>query len=238
MLAAEADHWCIVRCCFCTVARQGGQLAAMPVGVELLRLKRGVGRAAAVCSFFVRIDEKHILGDFTSKLARYFVLAVDESEQRGVSHQLCGKLKNRITEPTCSVTLKGIDPYDVRSCHRYIYCINWLDALNIELLDQRFFVTECSSTFQGRKELFAQMKQLIDRHAGLLWNYFKKFPLQRHWNRTIPTTPAKRTVIARRYPTPVQFAIASPIFWRGQDTHPNDIRWHWDQLYTKYRVGP
>merc|ERR1711991_616998 len=51
----------------------------------------------------------------------------------GVSHQLCGKLKNRITEPTCSVTLKGIDPYDMRSCHRYIYCINWLDALNIEL---------------------------------------------------------------------------------------------------------
>jgi hypothetical protein len=66
------------------------------------------------------------------------------------------------TEQTFSVTLKGIDPYDVRSCHRYIYCINWLDALNIELLDQRFFVTECSSTFQGRKELFAQMKQLID----------------------------------------------------------------------------
>jgi hypothetical protein len=81
-----------------------------------------------------------------------------------------------------------------------------------------------------------QMKQLIDRHAGLLWNYFKKFPLQRHWNRTIPITPVKRTGIARRYPTPVQFAIASPIFWRGQDTHPNDIRWHWDQLYTKDRA--
>ena len=41
---------------FCTVARQGCQLAAMSVGVELLRLKRGIGRAAVVCSFFVRID--------------------------------------------------------------------------------------------------------------------------------------------------------------------------------------
>ena len=37
---------------FCTAARQGCQLAAMSVGVELLRLKRGFGRAAAVCSFF------------------------------------------------------------------------------------------------------------------------------------------------------------------------------------------
>jgi hypothetical protein len=38
-------------------------------------------------------DENLILGDFASKLARYFVLAVDESKVRGVFCENSGKLK-------------------------------------------------------------------------------------------------------------------------------------------------
>ena len=81
---------------------------------------------------------------------------MDESKRRGVSYENSGKLKNKITEPTCTVTYKGEDPFDIRSCHRFIYCVNWLDAVDIELFDQRFCVIECSAQLRGQKEVFEQ----------------------------------------------------------------------------------
>jgi hypothetical protein len=192
-------------------------------------------------------DENHILGDFTSKLAKYFVLAVDESKRRGVSYENSGKLKNKITEPTCTVTYKGEDPFDIRSCHRFIYCVNWLDAIDIELFDQRFCVIECSAQLRGQKEVFEQFDVQVQEHAPLLWNFFKKRPLNRHWNRVVPMTDVKRSIIERKYPTAVQFAIRCSDFWLGQvrydsggtgdKTQANDaeVRWHWDRLYRVYR---
>ena len=64
-------------------------------------------------------------------------------------------------------------------------------------------------------------------------------------------TAAKRAVLERKFPSPVQFIIRCPQVWMGQtqygdrskgwagDARPPpqavpEIRWHWDQLFSLY----
>jgi hypothetical protein len=106
---------------------------------------------------------------------------------------------------------------------------------------------ECSAQLRGQKEVFEQFDVQVQEHAPLVWNFFKKGPLNRHWNRVVPMTDVKRSIIERKYPTAVQFAIRCSEFWLGQvkfesrasgdKTQAKDaeIRWHWDRLYGVYR---
>jgi hypothetical protein len=147
-----------------------------------------------------------------------------------------------------------MDPFDMRSCHRFLYCVNWRDAIDVELFDQRFCIIECDARLRGRKEVFEEFDAAIQQHTALLWNFFKKRPLDKHWNRVVPMTDVKRRIIERKYPTAVQFVIRCAEFWGGQATYETrlnssqfgrkddggcgivgEIRWHWDTLYGVYR---
>jgi hypothetical protein len=138
-------------------------------------------------NYFQQIDdENHILGDFTSVLSDHILINVDESSKHGQSYTLCGKLKNKISEPTISITRKGFDQYYITSAHRFIYCVNW--------------------------------------------------------NKKIPMTAAKRSIVQTKYPSIIQFVLQCPKFWQGQTAltavtanSPSDIVWHWDALYQHYR---
>ncbi len=197
-------------------------------------------------NYFQQIDdENHILGDFTSVLADHILINVDESSKHGQSYTLCGKLKNKISEPTISITRKGFDQYYITSAHRFIYCVNWKEALDIELFDMRFAVYECNPCFRGQKEKFEQIDELLNANKALLWNYFRKRPIKKHWNKKIPMTAAKRSIVQTKYPSIIQFVLQCPKFWQGQaaftaqghlsQQQPSDIVWHWDTLYQHYR---
>ena len=187
-------------------------------------------------------DENHVLGDFTSVLADHTIINIDESSKHGQSYTLCGKLKNKISEPTTSITRKGFDQYYTTSTHRYIYCINWKEALDIELFDMRFAVYECNPCYRGQKEKFDQIEEVLNANKALLWNYFRKRPIKKHWNKKIPMTAAKRSIVQTKYPSITQFVLRCPKFWQGQTAlttnqqrSPADIVWHWDTLYQHYR---
>jgi hypothetical protein len=194
-------------------------------------------------------DENHVLGDFTSVLADHIIINIDESSKHGQSYTLCGKLKNKISEPQSSITRKGFDQYYITSAHRYVYCINYKEALDIELFDQRFLVLECDPRHRGQKEAFDNIERIINENKALFWNYFRKRPINKHWNRKIPMTDAKRSIIQTKYPSIVQFVVRSPKFWLGQQNAvngggseengavagPAEIVWHWDTLYQHYR---
>lgn len=196
-------------------------------------------------------DENHILGDFTGKLAQYFAFAIDESEKGGVSKQKCGRLKNRISEATCSITYKGLDPFTMRSCHRFVYCVNYLDCLDIELHDQRFVIFDCDPCYQGNKDFFQNIGNCIQQNRSLLWNYFKKYPLEKQWNKKVPMTQVKQQMLQKKYPTALQFISECSNIWKGQHVYENltvqdevqeecladdfTISWHWQQLYQVYR---
>jgi hypothetical protein len=201
-------------------------------------------------NYFQQIDdENHVLGDFTSVLADHIIINIDESSKHGQSYTLCGKLKNKISEPQSSITRKGFDQYYITSAHRYVYCINYKEALDIELFDQRFLVLECDPRHRGQKEAFDNIERIINENKALFWNYFRKRPINKHWNRKIPMTDAKRSIIQTKYPSIVQFVVRSPKFWQGQTAltaltalqghasqqQPPDIVWHWDTLYQHYR---
>ncbi len=77
--------------------------------------------------------------------------------------------------------------------------------------------------------------------SALLWNFFKKRPLARHWNRKVPMTEVKQRIIEKKFPSPIQFVLSSKAFWMGQKAyhshydpsqieanHPVEIKWHWD----------
>jgi hypothetical protein len=182
-------------------------------------------------------DENHILGDFTSTLAKHMIINIDESSKRGKSYEQCGKLKNKITEPECSITYKGADPFTITSCHRYIYTVNYKDAINVELFDARFLITECDPRFRSQKEVFDAIENMVTKYGALIWNYFRKRPLNKHWNKVIPMTDIKRNILESKFPSIVQFVIKSPIFWSGQQAliKPAEIAWHLDELYHNYR---
>lgn len=188
-------------------------------------------------------DENHILGDFTSVLADHILINVDESSKHGQSYTLCGKLKNKISEPTISITRKGFDQYYITSAHRFIYCVNWKEALDIELFDMRFAVYECNPCFRGHKEKFEQIDEVLNANKALLWNYFRKRPIKKHWNKKILMTAAKRSIVQTKYPSIIQFVLQCPKFWQGQTAltanqqlqSPSDIVWHWVTLYQQYR---
>jgi hypothetical protein len=194
-------------------------------------------------NYFQQIDdENHILGDFTSVLSDHILINVDESSKHGQSYTLCGKLKNKISEPTISITRKGFDQYYITSAHRFIYCVNWKEALDIELFDMRFAVYECNPCFRGQKEKFEQIDEVLNANKALLWNYFRKRPIKKHWNKKIPMTAAKRSIVQTKYPSIIQFVLQCPKFWQGQTAltaltanSPSDIIWHWDTLYQHYR---
>ena len=194
--------------------------------------------------YFQQIDdENHILGDFTSVLADHILINVDESSKHGQSYTLCGKLKNKISEPTISITRKGFDQYYITSAHRFIYCVNWKEALDIELFDMRFASYECNPCFRGQKEKFEQIDEVLNANKALLWNYFRKRPIKMHWNKNIPMTAAKRSIVQTKYPSIIQFVLQCPKFWQGQAAltanqqlqSQSDIVWHWDTLYQQYR---
>jgi hypothetical protein len=138
----------------------------------------------------------------------------------------------------------------MRSCHRWIYCVNWLDALNIELYDVRFCVIDCNPEYIGKKAIFDSIATLMKSHAWMLWNYFKKRPIDKDWNKSVPLTAVKQSVIERKYGSHVQFVLQCGTFWGGQQqpasrgSYINSdamnpplsvIKWHWDALYGLYR---
>lgn len=201
--------------------------------------------------YFLQCDDaNHVFGDFTKFLEKHMAINVDDPDKNGSSEIKTGRVKHHITEKSCSITGKGKDPYCIRSCHRWIWTINDLGLLNIELLDERFFVLAADPIFQYNKEKFEMLDELVENNRALIWNYFKKLPIDKYWNRKVPMTDAKRTALEAKFPSVVQFVIRNPDFWLGQQLlkehiekpretppppPPIDLRWHWDKLYHLYK---
>ena len=188
-------------------------------------------------------NDELIVGTFNGVLEDKLIIIVDDPDSYGASHKCMGRLKNLITEPTVQVHRKGLEAYVKRSCTRVTYCTNTVDAICVELFDRRFLMSQCCPSRVGQSCFFDRLAKIARDYDWLLWNYFYHRQLSHsHWWNHLPISSLKRQLVRKKFPLPVQFAISSADFWKGQDLKGTAdskkpiIRWHYEYLYQQYRT--
>jgi hypothetical protein len=86
----------------------------------------------------------------------------EEVSEKGQAFSNHNRLKAEITAKTERVEKKGVDPYDVRNCSRYIFFTNNESTLYIENDDRRFTLHKINSKHAADRVYFAPIAREIE----------------------------------------------------------------------------
>ena len=120
-------------------------------------------------------------------------------------HALFDKLKNKITDPTMQIEIKGGKSFIYPDFSNFIYCTNNDFTIKIEEGDARYFITQCSPCHKGDFKYYNDLSSTFnDETANHFFSYiyYMQDPVE---IRNIIETPLKREMMINCLSTPKKF---------------------------------
>jgi hypothetical protein len=116
---------------------------------------------------------RDIFGSFNGQMADSFFVNINEIGKKDLIDYM-GLLKGLITDKPLTINKKGIEPYKIKSFHRFVFTTNNTDPIDITQDNRRFWITRCSDELKGNVEYFNKFNQLIDDPCFLksIYSYF------------------------------------------------------------------
>jgi len=110
-------------------------------GSYILLVKKMLGDDKVLCT---TNPSRDVWGSFNPMMKNAYFVFLDELEKK-YSCEKDGELKALVTEPTINISCKGVDPYEVRSCHRFCSATNKEEGgVSTKPGDRRNLIINCS----------------------------------------------------------------------------------------------
>ena len=137
-----------------------------------------------------------VLGHFNGIIRDKILICLNELEFKQ-SNPVDGKLKALITDPTVSITHKGVDPYDMNSYHRLISFTNKKDLpIQTHSKDRRKLIISSSDELVGNKQYGSDYMKLVNdpKHIGAFYHYLLSLNVSDLMTKALPNTQYHRDV--------------------------------------------
>ena len=116
---------------------------------------------------------RDIFGSFNGQMADSFFVNINEIGKKDLVEYM-GLLKGLITDKPLTINKKGIEPYKIKSFHRFVFTTNNMDPIDIKEDNRRFWIMRCSDELKGNSEYFNKFNQLINDPCFIksVYSYF------------------------------------------------------------------
>ena len=140
--------------------------------------------------FMTTEPSKNVWGSFNHLMADSFLVNLNELSKKD-SLEAEGKIKGLITDSSLTINGKGINQYNIKSCHRFIITTNKEDPIKTSTDDRRNLIIRSSDEKVGDKKYFKYLQSIIDdvNVAKTVYEYFKSIPDMDKFHQLVkPTT--------------------------------------------------
>ena len=120
---------------------------------------------------------RDVWGDFNSIMRNCFLVNLNELSKKDTL-EADGKIKGLITDTSLTINQKGIDPYQIKSYHRFIVTTNKGEPLNSSKGDRRNLIIRSSDEKKGDSAYFQVVHSYLDdiNVIRTCYDYFKSIP--------------------------------------------------------------
>jgi hypothetical protein len=120
---------------------------------------------------------RDVWGDFNSIMRNCFLVNLNELSKKDTL-EAEGKIKGLITDTSLTINQKGIDPYQIKSYHRFIVTTNKGEPLNSSKGDRRNLIIRSSDEKKGDSAYFQVLHSYLDdiNVIRTCYDYFKSIP--------------------------------------------------------------
>jgi hypothetical protein len=201
------------------------------IALVLKSSDKQIGKSILINEFLIPfvIGEKYSLADagldsLTAKfnqhlMGKIFINTDELSTLDGGFHQSFDVIKNRITEKTMKIEIKGGAVFTYSNYMNVIMNTNHDFTLKLEVGDARYCVLECNPQYKGDYEYFNKLNKLFNQeNANHFFSYICYYDKSVEV-RDIPMTNLKREMIINGLASPCRFLLdikngdyTSPLF--------------------------
>jgi hypothetical protein len=189
------------------------------IALVLKSSDKQIGKSILINEFLIPfvIGEKYSLADagldsLTAKfnqhlMGKIFINTDELSTLDGGFHQSFDVIKNRITEKTMKIEIKGGAVFTYSNYMNVIMNTNHDFTLKLEVGDARYCVLECNPQYKGDYEYFNNLNKLFNQeNANHFFSYICYYDKSVEV-REIPMTNLKREMIINGLASPCRFLL-------------------------------
>lgn len=116
--------------------------------------------------------ERDVWGTFNVQMSHSYLVILDELEQKQFDNAI-GKSKNLITADSITINGKGLQPYEIRTYHRFMSTTNTDVPIRTKNGDRRNVVIRCSDELKNNSEYFTKLNEILldDRVIKRLYDW-------------------------------------------------------------------
>lgn len=116
---------------------------------------------------------RDVFGNFNGQMSDSFLVNINEIGKKDLADCM-GYLKGIVTDPVLTINKKGIEPYKIKSFHRFIFTTNISDPIDVKEGNRRFWIVRCSDDLKGNIEYFNKFHSLLNNLSFLksVYSYF------------------------------------------------------------------
>ncbi len=120
---------------------------------------------------------RDVWGDFNGIMRNCFLVNLNELSKKDTT-EAEGKIKGLITDNTLTINQKGIDPYQIKSYHRFICTTNKVEPLSSSKGDRRNLIVRSSDEKKGDYAYFEMIHSYLEDVDVIrtCYDYFKNIP--------------------------------------------------------------
>jgi len=117
---------------------------------------------------------RDVWGDFNGLMSDAFLVNLNELSKKETLESE-GRIKGLITEPTITINNKNVNPYEIKSYHRFIITTNKEEPMNTAKDDRRKLFIRSSDEKIGDKEYFKKIYDYLEdvNIVKTCYEYFK-----------------------------------------------------------------
>jgi hypothetical protein len=184
--------------------------------ITLISLE-GAGKGTLMDSFSKMMGASKVLetkdpsrdvwGPFNGVMTDAFLVNLNEMEMTDTK-QAEGKIKALITDSQMTINLKGVNQFQIESCHHFIVTTNKENGgMTTKKDDRRKLIIRSSDELIGNKKYFDKIYQLLSRVETIrtYYDYFKNYDLQNYNHKDIPATEYQNDL--------KELSVSAPEMW-------------------------
>jgi hypothetical protein len=179
-------------------------------------------------------DMNNFLKNFNKEQEGKILTYLNELSDKGAHFDKHDKLKHQITQNTIRIEPKGVDPYEVDHCSRYIGGTNKENVLHVEASERRYLMIKTNNEFANNEVYFKPIWVEIDSIdlTSSMFHYFAAKDISQFIVRKLPDTEYKKEQKLQCLSNPIQFLLE---FVRDDERNPNnDINIHTQDFYCEF----
>ncbi len=211
--------------CPTMISREGAGKGRL---IELMRLMLGNSKV-----YETSTPSRDVWGDFNGIMSNTYLVNLNElSKKETVESE--GKIKALITDPTITINKKGIDPYEIKSYHRFIITTNNEEPINTKKDDRRNFIIRSSDEKIGNKEYFTTLVEMMKDTDVIktCYEYFKNIPDMDKFNKLPLPVTEYHNELKQLSMSPIELFIKDYVEQKSAD---DDFRVKTGDLYEEFK---